>query len=305
MFGSIMVPVDGSSRGEEAIHLAAAVARLVDAHVHLVHVRTAASALVDEGADPADDYLRALGNDLVATGLRVSRAVLQDELSTLLPSRRPTRATAHVLRQYITEHGISLVVMASHGRGGLRRAWLGSVADALLREAEAPLLITRARRRNAPRETTIRTILLPLDGSELSEQAIEPALALARAAGARIVLVRCVEPIREPANPKIRFVLPPTTEIMEQETAEAGDYLRSMVARLRAQNVDVECQVIVAPAPAGILSAARRREVDLIAMATSGAGGAERFVIGSVADKVIRAATIPVLAMRAGDTDGA
>lgn len=299
MFTSIMIPLDGSTPAEYAIRIGVSIARRSKARIHLVHVCSGfASAAVYSSELPEEAYLRTVAEDLAAIGIEVQSAVLQEPF-VALPSTQPTRATADALRHYTQAHGIGLVVMSSHGRGGIRRAWLGSVADALLRESPVPVIITRPHRRRARplSDVPLDRILVPLDGSWRSEEAIDPAVALARMTNGHVILLRCVEPGLPPANPYSYWALPPDTQIMEQQS-EARAYLERIAVELRDGSVTIEVDVVLAPRVAGILLAAKDHQANLVAMATHGAGGAKRFLIGSTTDKVVRTAAIPVLTLR-------
>ena len=300
MFSSIMIPLDGSTPAEHALRIGLSIARRTQAQVHLVQVRSGMPwAPIDDSELPEETYLHAVAEELASPEIQVQCVVLSEPLAAL-PSTQPTRAIADALRRYIETHGIQLVVMSSHGRGGIRRAWLGSVADALLRACPVPVIITRPqRRRTRPlRELPLDRILVSLDGSPSSEAAIEPALALARMTSGHVILVRCVEPVILPVSPHVHWVVPPDTALIELQQSEARAYLEKIASELRDGSVTVEVDVVLAPRVAGILQAARDHGVHLLAMATHGAGAARRFLIGSTADKVVRTAGIPVLTVR-------
>lgn len=300
MFTSIMIPLDGSTPAEHALRIGLSIARLTKARIHLVQVSSGLPwAAVNDSETPAESYLHAVAQELASPEIQVKCDVLSEPVAGL-PSTQPTRAITDVLLRYIEAQGIQLVVMSSHGRGGIRRAWLGSVADALLRACPVPLIITRPqRRRNRPlREFPLHRILVSLDGSRDSEEAIEPAMALAGMTNGHVILLRCVEPIILPVNPYSHWAVPPDTAMIEVQQSEARAYLERIASGLRGGAVTVEIDVVLAPRVSGILQAATHHEAHLLAMATHGAGGARRVLIGSTADKVVRTAAIPVLTVR-------
>jgi nucleotide-binding universal stress UspA family protein len=234
------------------------------------------------------DYLRGLVSRLrKRMGRAVSSAMLKG----------PAAAT---LADYVRDVGADLVVMTTHGRGGVQRAWLGSVADQLIRSLEIPVLLVRAGQSDsAPSSVNFREILLPLDGSPLAEAAIAPAAALARLWDAEISLVQIVQPVALTADPPLAF----PTEIDDQVTAirreAAQDYLRDVAERLREQGVRASGVAFLGGGVAEtLLHLARPERVALVAMATHGRGGVRRFLLGSVADKVVRGAEVPVLVIR-------
>jgi len=178
-----------------------------------------------------------------------------------------------------------LIVMTTHGRGPARRFFLGSVADELIRRAQVPLLLTRPFE-PAPTlipEPLLENMLIPLDGSGLAEQVLGPALVLAQLMEARCTLLRVVE----------------AGAALAGRTEEAEVYLQNLIGRLGAQSLRIQTRVVVAHHPAeAIGKEAQAQSSDLIALATHGRGGARRMLLGSVADKVIRGTSLPVLVYR-------
>ena len=185
-----------------------------------------------------------------------------------------------------------LIVMATHGRGPLSRFLAGSVADELIRRAGVPVLLVRPSEK-APEiipERVLDNILIPLDGSALAEQVLEPALDLAQLMEARCSLLRVVESRSSPASRASGG--PP-------EKAQAEAYLEHVAAKVREQGVSVRTRVVVARhAVAAILEVAAAQASNLIALATHGRGGLRRLLLGSVADMLVRAAASPVLVYR-------
>lgn len=139
------------------------------------------------------------------------------------------------------------------------------------------------------------TILLPLDGSDIAETALPSAAALAHHFDAKIVLVRIVPSAI--FEPDLNF----NDLVMRQDRLiqDARDYLSSVCRRPPLNDVSVKAIVLEGPPAETIIEAADRFEADIIVMATHGRGGVERWVLGSVADKVVRGATVPVLLVQA------
>ncbi|NIX24706.1 MAG: universal stress protein [Actinobacteria bacterium] len=201
------------------------------------------------------------------------------------------------------EQGADLLVMSTHGRGPFSRTWLGSVADAVTRTSEVPVLLIRPDGEEAPDLATdieLRHVLIPLDGSTLAESVLETALSLGGGWDARYTLLRVV---RYPTQ-TVSAYLPDTARMIEEkvreETAAADEYLSGQVTRLRELGVTVEGRVSVANSVGrGIIRHADEVAADMIALASHGRGGVRRAVLGSVADKVVRGAAQPVLVVRA------
>ena len=298
MYETILVPVDGSPIAERAIPYAIDLARRTGAYLHIVQVHTPEPALSPDGVgisyamwdqelkEQESAYLHEIAERYKANGVRIHVELLD---GTVLDA----------LRAYAFDLGIDLVVMTTHGRGGLSRAWLGSVADALVRQIRLPVLLLRAVDDSPVPLQPIRRILIPLDGSALSERVLHCSIELGRLVRARYTLLRVAVPTFIADHlyaPNLEKADPLGFEI-QQTAAEA--YLAGVASRMRMQGLDVDTVVVTDQSPAsGILDYAERELPDLIAMATHGRGGLARMAIGSVADKVLRAATLPVLLYR-------
>ena len=195
--------------------------------------------------------------------------------------------------------GVDLVVMATHGRGPLSRFWLGSVADQLIRRVAAPLLLVRPHEGEA-RPVVVRHVLVPLDGSEQAEQVIGRAFDLAALLAADVTLLRVVEPV---ILPERRWAgnaaggMDPA--LLHRLEADARGYLERVVISLNGLASRLATRVVVNRRAAdAILAEAAAREGTLVALATHARRGLARLVLGSVADKVIRGTTAPVLVYR-------
>ncbi len=196
--------------------------------------------------------------------------------------------------------------MATHGRGGLSRAWLGSVASFVVRHAHAPVLVihpvddgTEPDLRELP---LIDTILMSLDGSGFAEAAGGPAVEVARAFGADLVLLRAVPIPLIVGSPYIPHAAQSFAEDREQRMAAAEGYLRRCAERLDLEGAVRRMVVETEPAHA-IPRAAAEEGADLIVMATHGRGALLRTIVGSVADKVMRTSPVPVLLIRPDPDD--
>ncbi len=156
-------------------------------------------------------------------------------------------------------------------------------------------------------EVTLKHLLLALDGSTLAESIVEPALAIGKAMGADYTLVRAILPAWPLSNPLKGASssqgpsLPwqGAHQIDERQRQRAVNYLETVAARLRADGSQVKTRVHFAEQPAAaILDEAVSVGADLIALETHGRGGLPRLLLGSVADKVVRGSSIPVLVCR-------
>jgi nucleotide-binding universal stress UspA family protein len=297
----ILVPLDGSTVAESVLPYVEQFARLSDANLTLCQVIEPFAALVDfsgpevAGLEPdvqvaeqeAEQYLSRIAERLRSDGLEAgARVALGSAADQLI----------QVGREF------DLVAMATHGRSGIGRWVYGSVADKVLRGTTVPVLLVRAVEGAAGASEQPRHILVPLDGSELAEHALPLATDLARRAGAAITLLRSVNWALEVAGFNAYDVGHSSVGLIDMAEESARDYLSQRAQGLTAQGLTVHSAVRNEPAAESILDHAAEQQVDLIVMSTHGRGGMGRWVYGSVADRVLRGATVPVLLVRAGVT---
>lgn len=298
-YRSILVPLDGSPFSEQALPLAFAIAARSGAlvQVAMVHhpVPALATALeVPEIEAQLDQEARVREvtylNGVVdrwrgGANVPVTSAVLEGPV-------------AEALEEQVEVSGADLLILTTHGRGPLSRFWLGSVADQLMRRLHVPMLLVRPQGDVAP-EPRLERILVSLDGSPFAEEAIGGAMALAKPFGAALALFMAVEPAAPIADPSGLVVLPPSPESDQKRRDAAKAYLDGIASAIAAEGVAVTTHVSMEEAaPQAILAQADTLRADLVVLASHGAGGFERLVIGSVADKVIRGSVHPTLVVR-------
>lgn len=285
----MLVPLDGSALAERALPLAVTVARATQASMTLARVIQSSAwggprlgdiiapqvitEILEDEAREARRYL-----DGVAERLRARQIAVA---STIIAHGEPGTALLEAERTAEAD----LVVMATHGRTGLGRATMGSVADHVLRKGQAPVLLARAEGEER-QEVSLARALIPLDGSALAEEALTAIPALAGALIGRLTLAQVVN-----------------LEALAGEAEEAQCYLSEVRGRLtrslHGAVAEIATVVLYGEAPEQIVSRAARAGCDLIVMATHGRGGLSRVAFGSTADAVLRAAEMPILLMRA------
>lgn len=321
MFKKILVPLDGSMRAEQAIPVAARIARACEGSIVLLQVayppveyeayRPEYSALNQTTLDAE------LAEDTNYLEIRAASGELADiktEIKVLVGSASST------ILSFAESISADLIVMSSHGYTGLKRWVLGSVADRLVRHASVPVLIVRdgGPVPSAPQEDSDRPLraLVALDGSPLSESVLEPAAylvaALALPTQGALHLVRVIDfPLNYSTLRSQAYI---DTGMVEQAKQEAEAYLGSIAVRLfQATLADlhlvVTTSVVNDPDIAGVLikgaedgSAVDGTGVvhgcDLIAMATHGRGSLQRWAVGSVTERVLHATKLPLLVVR-------
>lgn len=294
MYRSILVPLDGSLASEQALPYAESIARRSGAALQLVHVH---QPVLQGGGTlyigPDEMWRDEEKQYLVAVAERLTRAGMEKVSAHVLDGWPP-----EMLQRQALESGSDLVVMTTHGRGPVSRFWLGSVADQLVHRLPMPLLLVRTQEEgSAPAgEPVMRKMLVALDGSPMAEQILPTASALAKAMGASITLLRVVPPEVSHSAAKKREA---DAALADKLRSEAQFYFTRINASLRDQGIATQTRIVTHVHPAmAILEEAATGQYDLIALETHGRIGLPRLFLGSVADKVVRGATVPVLVHR-------
>jgi len=294
--GRILVPLDGSALAERALPVAAELSRLAGAPVELVHVHVPISPdpIHVEGLPVIDEHMRSLRRDHERAYLERLRERLGAEAS--VSTAVVDGPVAPGLAAHARAVGAWLIVLTTHGRGGLERMWLGSVADELARVSPVPILLVRP---EPPPAGRFARILAPLDGSKTSEAILEHAARLARlGSGAEIVLLRVVQPLVAAVwLPEGAVAAAAPQEDLPGRERRAREYLDAAARSLAGLRVRPRVEVAASVA-AAILQTAQAEACDLVALATHGRSGLARVALGSVTDKVVRASHTPVLLFR-------
>lgn len=301
MYKVIMAPTAGEDIEKPAITLAVRLAQTLDAELHLVRAESAPVAVEPlPGKNPLtitdrdwrearldrERKLESLGAQLRALGEIKVLTALEDGIVN------PT------LLAYARRLNVDLIVMSSHLRGGLKRATLGSTADYLIRNADIPVLIAKPRAAGDDTFERIARIVVALDGSELAEQIMPHVATLAAGLGADLHLLR----VLTPQTYAQREIMQPGLPWWDADIAEAESYLAGVAESLRKWNIPAATEVVLGDdVAATIVDYARSVDADLIAIATSGAGGFKRLVFGSVADEVTRKSPTSLLVFHAVD----
>lgn len=312
----ILVPLDGSSRAEAALPVAALLVEpggtlllfcvVTPGRTYVPYVVT--PPLYLNGTADESEYLERLSHRPEMEGIRVER------LTTF-------GVAATAILEVAQSEAVDGIVLSSHGRTGLSRLVIGSVAESVARHARVPVLVLRPDRQGAvlpaPQGRPLR-MLVPLDGSELAEEVIVPAAnTLERLAGmapAALRLVRVVQSIRGDTEDDDLVETDAATDL---DVGLARNYLRDLVERLRAgplagRRIDITTVIAVDPDVAAALVRAAEGvdergdsrgipPCDLIAMATHGRSGLMRLALGSVTERVLHATRLPLLVVRPED----
>jgi nucleotide-binding universal stress UspA family protein len=300
-FRSVLVPLDGSPLAEQAVPLAAEIAQRAGAKLRLALVHELSPPPFDSQAAKLFTSIELASRKAERAYLRGVQARVRQGGTRLSSAVTLAGAVGPALAGYVRELGIDLMVMATHGRGGLRRTWLGSVADHLIRHLEVPVLLVRSPEgQPAPaRAAGPGQIMVPLDGSPLAEEALDAAARIARLRDAELTLVQVVRPVLLSADPALPLPSAYDEELTTMWRSQAQDYLDGVIERLQGQGLRASGAAVMGwSATDSILDLARPERVGMIVIATHGRGGLRRLALGSVADKVVRGADVPVLVYR-------
>ncbi len=290
----ILHPTDFSRSAEQALDHALFLARQYDALLHLLHVidipPMSLPYLREDFFTQAKQRATASMDEMLASrpaeGIRLARIVLPG-----LPASPP----APVILEYAREHRADLIVMGTHGRHGLPRLFMGSVAEEVVHSAGCPVLTVHEQKTPFPARP-LAHVLAPVDFSDASERALGYAKDVAAHYGARLTLLHVVEPAPPAGVYGIGFYMNP--ELPEEIVTRAHGRLQQLVAATDWGGLEVDAQVERAHAASGILDYASHHGVDLIVMASHGWSAFERFLLGGITAKVMRAAPCPVFIVR-------
>jgi len=299
MYKRILIPLDGSELAEQTLPYARIIGKRLQAQVELLRVFDPVSPSL---ADPshglyldqvttnfrneAQDYLERIGSSLRSDGLKVSSIVHEGNPSSHIASEAEREPA-------------TLIAMSTHGRSGLTRWMLGSITDKVLYDTATPLLIIRPQQQNLPPETKLKTIVVPLDSSGLAEQVLPHVVALAKLLELKVTLIM-VTPSETDYYQYTEAITGTYRNLFAKASADALDYLLSIKHRLQQEGIrTVEEQLLHGNPAAAIVDHAREVRDNFVAMTTHGRSGVGRWLLGSVADRVVRYSGDPVLLIRA------
>ncbi len=308
MYQRMLVPLDGSELAEVVFPYAKELAGRLDLEVILLYV-----------GDPARHEftpMRRAYIERAADIVRRQSRVVQKKTG-IQPGGKPVEVrgelaegyAAEEILHYVDENKVDLILIAAHGRSGRKRWTMGSVADKILGASKVLVWLVRT---GIPDETPYdkwpsKTILVPLDGSELAESVLPHVEILAKQRGTEpldVALLRICEPPTTPAYYGSDLSEVPLNwgQYMQQEIDRgkqiAKKYLSGIEKRLKDSNISVRSEVIVGKAADNIVDYANRNPFNIIVMATHGRSGLSRWVYGSVAENVLRGVSCPVLLVR-------
>jgi nucleotide-binding universal stress UspA family protein len=196
-------------------------------------------------------------------------------------------------------HKDTLIAMATHGRSGVSRWLVGSVTEKVLRGTVNPLLVVHARQ-NLKTEAlaSLSSVIVPLDGSEMAESVLSPVADLAMVLSLQVILLQAYD-LPAATYGGDDYYVPNYIELKDQIKNETESYLSSKATSLRAQGVaNVSTVAIDGSAADAIISLSHNTPDNLVALSSHSRSGLQRWVLGSVTEKVVRHCEDPVLVVR-------
>lgn len=291
----VIVPLDRSALSEQAVPVGVFLSKALDVTLELVHVieKPITDGTPEVRMYPSPEMVR---EELEAV---VHRHNISTPVSVNIIAGDPVQR----LLQIGERDANTIVVMASHGRSGVVRTLLGSVADKVVRGASSPVLLVRPTA-DIPAPPSIRKIVVALDGSAFSERALPWAIQIARESGADLHLVRTVEslwPLAYPTTPYDGISIDPETidRLTFEFTAEATRYLEETANRLATEGINVSWKVTHGRPADEIINEAEQSGAGMIVTTTHGRGGLSRVFQGSVATALAAQSKVPLFVVPA------
>jgi nucleotide-binding universal stress UspA family protein len=280
VFKKLLVPLDGTAQSAVALPLARTIARATRAAVILLEVVPPQMVGAGAAARTARKTLPNIAHELGAGELPVATFV------------REATAPADAILREAAERDADLIIMATHGRGNLARAVLGSVAERVVADSPVPVLLLRP---GGHRVTRIQRLLVPVDGTPEGALALGLAVPFAKAMGAQVVLLQVV-----PRGVGFAGLEGDMIDLVGDDNAlaGAGQYVSGLADQLQRAGLVAEGRAVMGLPSAMIVRTASEMEADLIVMSTHALTGLARAVLGSTADEVVRNARRPVLLVR-------
>ncbi len=285
MLQQILVPLDGSGEAESVLPYLRDLAPRFDSRVHILGVGIGSR--IRRVNRLLEDYISRTALSLRGDNIKAEPVVLYG-------------IAADKILDFTVQKEINLIIMATHGRSGVTRWWIGSVAEKVISEAPALVLLVRSRRRKktetAGKLHFLNRILAPLDGSDIGQAALPYIETVATEAGASVSLLQVISP---PGTVEASLLGGPDWRKFVEAMHDAGEnYLRGIAGRLNEKGIKSTYEVVTGDPGDKIVEYAEDNKISLIAMSTHGRTGLARWVLGSVADKVLHGATMPTLLVR-------
>jgi len=296
MYSKLLVPLDGSKTAEAVLPAARYLADGLKIPVELLAVVDIAELAAHLPADKARMFDAIIEKEAANSG-RYVRKIGDTFAGTVKSAVEKGRADEVIAAK---GEGGALTAMATHGRSGLGRVLLGSVAEKVLRSTRNPLLLVRAgEETKTDGAADFKHVIVPLDGSELGERILPSVAELAKALNLEVTLFRAYHVPYESYAGDENISALNYDELMAAMRDEAAAYLEKSAATVKKFGIEkVGCVTKEGLSADEIIDFGKKTPGALIAMASHGRSGVKRMVLGSVSEAVARHASVPVLVLR-------
>lgn len=293
----ILYPTDFSNCSKQAFPHALFLARKYSAEFHMLHVVTVRLSDVDElELEPShlEEYNASLEKHAKVESDKLIREH-KEIANRIINIQKRGNSPSAVILQYAYKNDMDLIVMGTHGRRGLGYLFLGSVAEEVTRFARRPVYSIREQKLITSVEN-INRILVPVDFSEYSKQALQYANELCKMYLAELEIMHVIEDKIHPAlyatgKSSIFDIIP---DIKEKSSA----LIQEMFDEISGEKVKFSLRIVKGIPAQEILEHVENNKVDLIVLPTHGTSGLDRFLLGSVAEKIIRRSICPVFIIK-------
>jgi nucleotide-binding universal stress UspA family protein len=289
MYEDILLPFDGTEGAAEVLHHASEIAHWADATIHVLYVADTSRDSVTVVEGEAMDGLVRVGEDIVEEAEDTLRTLSVDYESDVVQGN-----PAPTIVEYAERYEHDLIVMPTHGREAISRYLIGSVSEKVVRLSPVPVLTVRMQ----PDEQLVfpyERILIPTDGSTSASHAAQHGLSLASSLDATVHVLSVVEDTS--LGPDVRSV------ISEQETMKAAtEAVDELVSESETHGLSNTVRHVEQGRPVTeLLECIKANDIDAVVMGTTGKRGIDRILLGSVAEKTVRSAPVPVITVRGPD----
>ncbi|EMA53527.1 universal stress protein [Halococcus thailandensis] len=285
MYNTILVPTDGSEGAKAAARHGLNLANAFDSKVQFLSVvddRAYSSSLA--GIDSAANDQREALERQASNALQVLEGLV-DETPSTYQTAIEHGVPHETIRSSADEHDVDLIAMGTHGRTGLDRYLIGSVAERVVRTSDVPVLTAQTK----PEESSgYDRIVIPTDGSDTATVAVDHGLAIAEQYDATVHALSVVELSAVAGSYDVPSMIESLTERCERT-------VESVAEECENRGLDVVADVVEGTPYQAIQKYIRSEEIDLVAMGTHGRTGLGRYLIGSVTERIVRTSDIPVL----------
>ena len=280
MYRTLLVPLDGSELAEQALPYVKEMAKGFHSDVTLLTV----CSLGDPLKHVLVEYLERKADGLKVSNLKVTAVCIEGE-------------PASSILDFAGKNKIEMVVISTHGKGGIGRWPLGSIATKVVQSSHIPVFLVRS----SPQAETavkLKKIAAALDGSRFAEAIIPHVKAFATSLGSKVVLLEVLEPVKVPQMGTFEDWGKVERDIFAKLEREAGRYLEKRKATLQSKDIEVTTKLLQGKPADAILQYVVEAGIDLVALTTHGFSGITKWAYGSVASRIIEASPKPILLVR-------